>query len=214
MRLSSGLLITFEGGEGAGKTTLIEEVARQLQSEGYPLIKTREPGGTKMGEEIRHLLLQHSDTKVSPYAELCLFLASRAQHVAQVIGPALEEKKIVLCDRFNDSTIAYQGAARGLGIDRVTDFCAFASQGVEPNLTLYLDIDPAIGLSRAQRTRAQDRIESETISFHTKIRETFHSLHRAYPHRLYLVDAEQPIAKVFSDAMELIHRLISRECHV
>ncbi|MBU6446804.1 MAG: dTMP kinase, partial [Verrucomicrobia bacterium] len=117
-----GKFITFEGGEGAGKTTLIEEIARQLTQEGRPVLKTREPGGTKLGEQIRTMLLQHTGP-VSPYAEFSLFLASRAQHILEVIGPALESGKIVLCDRFNDSSIAYQGAARGLGMEQVGAFC-------------------------------------------------------------------------------------------
>jgi dTMP kinase len=209
--LSSGLFITFEGGEGAGKTTLIDEMVRQLEMEGHALVKTREPGGTKMGEEIRTLLLKPSDTPVSPYAELSLFLASRAQHVSELIGPALEDRKIVLCDRFNDSTIAYQGAARGLGMEKVAEFCSFISQGLNPHLTLYLDIDPEIGLQRVKHSRGhQDRIEAETIAFHAKIREAFHLLHRLHPDRFHLVDASQPPAKVFEDAMYFVHTLLSK----
>ena len=208
MKLSSGLFITFEGGEGAGKTTLIEEIVRQLQMEGYPVLKTREPGGTRVGEDVRNLLLAPSP--ISPYAELCLFLGSRAQHIAEVIGPALEEKKIVLCDRFNDSTIAYQGAARGLGMERVAEFCSFISQGLDPHLTLYLDIDPEVGLMRAKRAREQDRIESETVAFHAKIRAAFNEIHRTHPHRFHLIDAEQPVAKVFADAMVFVHTLLGK----
>jgi len=209
-QLTSGLFITFEGGEGAGKTTLIEEVIRQLLTEGYDLVKTREPGGTSLGEQIRHLLLAPAEKPISPYTELALFLASRAQHIAEVIGPALEQKKLVLCDRFNDSTIAYQGAARGLGMGKVADCCAFMSQGLEPHLTIYLDIDPAIGLQRVQRSRNQDRIELETLAFHTKIREAFRSFHQQFPHRVHLIDATQAPAKVFEDAMVFIHTLLSR----
>lgn len=210
-QLSSGLFITFEGGEGAGKTTLIDEMVRQLEREGYSLVRTREPGGTKMGEEIRDLLLKPSDVPVSPYTELSLFLASRAQHISEVIGPALEEKKIVLCDRFNDSTIAYQGAARGLGMEKVAEFCSFISQGLDPHLTLYLDIDPEIGLQRAKHSRGhQDRIEAETVAFHTKIREAFYSFHRLHPGRFHLVDASQSPQKVFADAMYFVHTLLSK----
>lgn len=208
-QLKSGLLITFEGGEGAGKTTLIEEIARQLASEGYSVLKTREPGGTKLGEHIRLLLLQ--DGSISPYAELCLFLASRAQHILEVIGPALEANKIVLCDRFNDSSVAYQGAARGLGMEKVGQLCQFISQGLEPNLTLYLDIDPELGLSRAKKTREQDRIEAETVEFHGKIRQAYYSIHQANSRRFHLLDAEQPPAKVYEDAMRLIHPLLKFE---
>ncbi|MBF8262627.1 MAG: tmk, partial [Parachlamydiales bacterium] len=167
--LKRGLFITFEGGEGAGKSTLIDEVARQLASDGYHVVKTREPGGTHIGEHIRSLLLDHAQNRpLSAYAELCLFLAARAQQIEEIIAPALEARKIVLCDRFNDSTIAYQGVARGLGVEEVSAFCQFICHGIQPQLTLYLDIDPAVGLSRARRDQPQiagargyDRIESE-----------------------------------------------------
>ena len=205
--LSEGFFITFEGGEGAGKSTLIESVFARLKEEGRSVVKTREPGGTPLGEEIRHLLLKPSQTPVSPYTELSLFLASRAQHISEVIGPALLAKKIVLCDRFNDSTIAYQGAARGLGLEKVSEFCSFISQGFTPHLTLYLDIDPQIGLQRVKRSRDQDRIEVETLAFHTKIREAFHLLHRLHPKRLLLIDASQEPQKVFADAMVFVHNL-------
>jgi dTMP kinase len=207
-KLTHGLFITFEGGEGAGKTTLIEEIARTLTSEGYSVIKTREPGGTKLGEHIRSILLQHSEP-VSAYAELSLFLASRAQHVMEVIGPALEAGKIVLCDRFNDSSVAYQGAARGLGMEKVREFCSFVCQGVEPNLTLYLDLDPELGLSRAAKARTQDRIESETVLFHRKIREAYLEIHKAEQHRFRLIDATLPPARVFQEAMSLLRFLLT-----
>ncbi|MBX7065949.1 MAG: dTMP kinase [Parachlamydiales bacterium] len=200
-----GFFISFEGGEGAGKTTLIEEMARQLSKEGHHVLKTREPGGTKLGEHIRAILLQHTEP-VSAYAELSLFLASRAQHIMEVIGPALEAGKIVLCDRFNDSSVAYQGAARGLGMEQVSAFCKFISQGVEPQLTLYLDLDPRIGLARAAKERKQDRIEAETIMFHEKIREAYLEIHRAERHRFHLIDANLPPAKVFEEAMKLVHQ--------
>lgn len=201
--------ITFEGGEGAGKTTLIEEVVRTLSSEKRPLLRTREPGGTELGESVRQILLQKtSGLPMSPYAELSLFLASRAQHIAEVILPALREGKIVLCDRFNDSSIAYQGGARNLGVEEVARVCHFFSQGLEPDLTLYLDIDPEIGLSRVGNARVQDRIETETLAFHKKIRETYHLLHRKDPKRLHLIDASKPPSEVYQEAMTLIHRLV------
>ncbi len=201
-----GRLIAFEGGEGAGKTTLIEEMARQLAKEGHHVLKTREPGGTKLGEHIRALLLQHTEP-VSPYAELSLFLASRAQHILEVIGPALEAGKIVLCDRFNDSSVAYQGAARGLGMEPVASFCKFISQGIEePDLTFYLDIDPKVGLARAGKERKHDRIEAETLMFHEKIREAYLAIHRADPRRFRLIDAMLPPAKVFEEAMKQVHQ--------
>ncbi len=202
-----GIFITFEGGEGAGKTTLINEMARQLEQEGHHVLKTREPGGTRLGEEIRKLLLEHNEP-ISPYTELSLFLASRAQHVNEVIGPALLEGKVVLCDRFNDSSVAYQGAARGLGMQQVEEFCHFISQGVEPRLTFYLDLDPEVGLMRAAKERKQDRIESETLIFHQKIREAYLSISRAHPRRFYIISASLPPAKVFEEAMKRVHAYV------
>jgi dTMP kinase len=203
----SGLFITFEGGEGAGKTTLIERLAKTLAEEGRRVLKTREPGGTKLGEHIRAILLQHTE-EISPYAELSLFLASRAQHILEVIGPALEEGKIVLCDRFNDSSVAYQGAARGLGMEKVSAMCEFISQGLQPNLTLYLDLDPELGLSRAAKARTQDRIESETVMFHQKIRQAYIEIHKADQRRFHLVDATLPPERVFKEAFTLIKSIL------
>ena len=199
--VKKSLFITFEGGEGAGKTTLIEEIAGELSKKEIPFIKTREPGGTPLGEEVRKLLL--GDYSLSHYTELCLFLASRAQHIAEVIKPALEAGKIVLCDRFNDSSIAYQGAARNLGETKVSEFCSFISEGLEPDLTFYLDLDPEVGLKRIQRSR--DRIEAESIAFHTKIREAFHRLAKHHPGRLKILDASESAPKVFARAMELVY---------
>ena len=214
--LHRGIFVTFEGGEGAGKTTLIDEAARQLASEGYSIIKTREPGGTHLGEHIRSLLLDHTpEHPLSAYAEVCLFLAARAQHIQEIIAPALEARKIVLCDRFNDSSIVYQGAARGLGMEKVAGFCEFISQGIQPHLTLYLDIDPALGLSRARRdspevagARGYDRIESEGLMFHQKIREAFRALQAKNSHRIVLLDASEPPALIASAAIQRIHAIL------
>jgi len=209
--VDQGLFITFEGGEGAGKTTLIDEVSRALASRGLEVLKTREPGGTKLGEHIRNLVLQHSgDYQLSPLTELALFLTSRAQQVEEVILPSLKEGKVVLCDRYNDSTFAYQGIARGLGLERIREFCSFICQGVEPHLTLYLDLDPAIGLKRARSHEGSeyDRIESEKISFHQTVRNAFHQLADEEPHRLFILNAENPPKTVFKDAMERIEPLL------
>ncbi len=204
-----GFFITFEGGEGAGKTTLITQIAHELTSRGYTIVRAREPGGTELGEQIRDLLL-HKKGNVSPYSELCLFLASRAQHITEVIGPALQKGYVVLCDRFNDSTIAYQGAARGLGMENVAEFCNFISQGLEPNLTFYLDVSPEDGLARALKDRPQDRIESEALSFHQKIREAYKIIHTQHPKRLQLLDASKPAVDVFANAMNSINHLLKK----
>ncbi len=202
----SGVFITFEGGEGAGKTTLIEAILPKLSSQ-RKVLKTREPGGTFLGETIRDMLLKHKEP-LSSYAELSLFLASRAQHVEETILPALRSGKVVLCDRFHDSTIAYQGFARGLGMSEVEAFCKFLSQGLEPALTLYLDIDPEVGLMRAKKVRHQDRMEAETLAFHRKVREAYLSIHQKNPKRFHLLDASQPFEKVLALAMRWIEHVL------
>lgn len=201
------LFITFEGGEGAGKTTLIESIVQNLTLMGHPVLKTREPGGTKLGEGIRTILLDQKDP-ISPFAELSLFLASRAQHIAEIIKPALKSGKIVLCDRFNDSSIAYQGMARGLGMEKVTYFCDFISEGLKPNLTIYLDLDPQIGLKRAAHKKQHDRIESEALAFHRKIREGYLSIHKKEPERFRLIDATKAPKEVLDEAMQWISKIL------
>lgn len=204
-----GLFITFEGGEGAGKTSLIDQLETDLKSRGYQTIRLREPGGTWLGEKVRTILLDATH-KIAPYAELALFLASRAQHLFDVILPAIEEGKIVLCDRFNDSTIAYQGVARGLGIQPVSQACHLFCQGVRPDLTLYLDLDPVIGLERASKERSKDRIEQEEIAFHQRIRSAYQELAKKEPNRIHTIDASQPREKVFHLAKKEIETCLMR----
>jgi len=204
--LKKGLFITFEGGEGSGKTTLMEGIKKYLLKKKIDLIFTREPGGTKFGEEIRKLLLKNRKEKVSSKAELCLFLASRAQHIQNVIIPALTEGKIVLCDRFNDSSVAYQGYARGLGIDDVIAFSSFIIEKAIPDLTLYLDIEPKTGLSRVRSK--YDRIESEKFFFHKKIRKGFLILAKRFPKRIKILDAAKSKEEVFKSAMNYINKFI------
>ena len=187
--LNQGLLVTFEGGDGAGKSTLIEGLYRLLEARGEDVLRTRAPGGTAVGEKIRSLLLQ-ADKQLDDRCELFLFLADRAQHMQEIIFPALEAGKIVLCDRFHDSTIAYQGVARGLDADLVSSFCLFASQEKKPDLTFYLDISPRIGLERTLKKNGEkDRIESESIAFHEGIRCAFLTIAEKEPKRVRVLDA-------------------------
>lgn len=204
--MKKGIFITFEGGEGAGKSSLIESIKANLSKKNLNLVFTREPGGTSFGEEIRNLLLKNRVEKVSSKAELCLFLASRAQHIQDVIIPALKANKIVLCDRYNDSSVAYQGYARGLGIEEVLSFSSYIIEDAQPDLTLYLDIDPQIGLSRVKSK--YDRIESEKITFHQKIREGFLQLAKKFPQRIKIVDASRSKEEVFKSAMNYINKFI------
>jgi dTMP kinase len=205
----TGLFITFEGGDGAGKTTLINRIHQDLIQSRWAVLKTRAPGGTHLGEAIRHLLLHKQDVLVSKRSELLLFLADRAQHVDELILPALQEGKIVLCDRFNDSTLAYQGGARGFEEQLLKKLCAFACDDLQPNLTLYLDLDPKIGFERNQKAGlAKDRIESENLKFHQRIRQAFKKIAKKEPKRFMMIDASQTPEEVYTQAKEKIDALL------
>ncbi|NGX49052.1 MAG: Thymidylate kinase [Candidatus Anoxychlamydiales bacterium] len=213
--MKKGFFITFEGGEGAGKTSLIDSIKKYLESKKLDYIVTREPGGTKLGEHLREIVLQEKNGKevssnvsktLDPKAELCLFLASRAQHIKEVILPSLEKNKIVLCDRYNDSSIAYQGHARDLGIDKVIEFSSFIIEDATADLTIYLDIDPKIGLSRVESKL--DRIESEKMDFHQKIRDAFHILAKKFPKRIKIIDATESKEDVLKKSINYISKLI------
>jgi dTMP kinase len=207
-----GLFIAFEGGEGSGKTTLIRSVLQTLENHNYPCISVREPGGTALGEGIRALLLDGSlNINICAKAELCLFLAARAQNIRDNIEPALQQGTIVLCDRFNASTIAYQGYARGLGPEAVASFCQWVSEPTLPDVTLYLDVDPAIGLMRSTKLHKEhaaagcgDRIESEALDFHAAVRQGFKAM--ADKDSFVMVDAALPVEVVFDQAWKEISR--------
>lgn len=193
--------VTFEGGDGAGKSTLIAKVGEALAQRGYSLCQTRAPGATETGQAIREILL-HQPRPIHPRCELFLFLADRAEHVEKVIKPALAAGQIVLCDRFNDSTLAYQAGARGLSYETVRTLCTVASDGLEPDLTLYLDIDPEVALKRIASNR--DRMEQEKMDFHHRIREAFQEIAREEPQRFQMLNATQSPEEVFKSAMEMI----------
>lgn len=212
-----GHFITLEGGEGSGKSTLLRQLADFLTQHGYEVLTTREPGGTHLGETIRHWLL-HQDSAVSIgyEAELLLFLAARAQHIEEKILPALKAGQIVLCDRFNDSTIAYQGGARGLGVEHVQSLCRLVCGSVIPQLTLFLNVSPEVGLARSRIVHKEhaasgelDRIESEALAFHRKIQETLEFLAGKEPIRICTIDANKSQDHVCQEAILAIKKLIS-----
>lgn len=211
-----GHFITLEGGEGSGKTTLLHQLAAFLTQQGYDVTTTREPGGTPLGEMIRDLVLHHNASmSMGTEAELLLFLAARAQHIKEKILPALQAGQVVLCDRFNDSTIAYQGGARGLGIQYVQKLCRIICGPVTPKLTLFLDVPPATGLARSRRVHKEhaasgelDRIESEALSFHQKIQEVFEYLAKKEPLRIYKIDATKSQDEVQKEAISAMEKLI------
>jgi dTMP kinase len=207
------LFITFEGGEGAGKTTLISSLHKELILRGYDVVVTREPGGSKLGNHIRQWLLNRDfDFNVGTKAELLLFLAARAQHIEELIRPALAAGKIVLCDRFNDSTVAYQGVARGLGLDAVQNLCDLVCDEIVPDLTFFIDVDPAEGLRRTRGVNKEnskagevDRIESEALAFHQRVRDGLQQLAARHPQRISSLDGHRPPAEVLSSALHSLN---------
>lgn len=211
-----GHFVTLEGGEGAGKSTLMRQLASYLTDKGYEVLTTREPGGTHLGETIRDWLLHQKATPaVGNQAELLLFLAARAQHIEEKILPALMDGKIVLCDRFNDSTIAYQGGARGLGIKYVENLCHLICGTVLPQLTLFLNVSPEVGLARCRRVEKEhaasgelDRIEAEKLSFHRQIQETLLHLAKREPLRIYTIDADKSQQHVLKEATRALEEFI------
>lgn len=206
-----GIFVTIEGGEGVGKTTLSFSLCEHLQKMGHSVFKTREPGGSQLSEHIRKVLLDPNlNIAIGDRAELFLFLAARAQHLDELILPALHSGKIVICERFNDSTIAYQGYARNLGMEYVQKLCSAAFPNVEPDLTFFLDIDPEVGLKRAknQRGNSLDRLELEEIEFHKSVRQGFLHLLDAHPKRIYVIDAQKPSAEVLQSTLPLLTQLL------
>lgn len=204
-----GLFVSFEGGDGAGKTTLIDRVEAELKKKAVPCLRTREPGGSAIGEELRRLLL-HSGHLLSSYTELALFLAARAQHIHERIRPALEAGKVVLCDRFNDSTVAYQGFGRQIGAEKVQTLCEQFCDGVIPQLTFYLDVDPMMGLERAKRQSqgALDRIEVEKLDYHRLVRRGFLQIAKQEPKRVRVIDASRSADEVFQEVKAMLQSVL------
>ena len=201
---------TFEGGEGVGKSTLISNLEQALKDKGHTILKTHEPGGSPLGGAIRNLLLQRKEISISKRAELLLFLADRAQHVEEIILPTLKKGQIVLCDRFTDSTLAYQGAARG-GFDKddLHSFCQFAAFHIEPERTFLLDLDPKIGLERIKKERNHitlDRIEEEDLLFHQEVRNAFLKIANFYPKRITVLDATKSPKALTEEALTWISK--------
>ncbi len=217
--VKTSLFVTFEGGEGAGKTTLMDRLQSTLKSKGFDVLRTREPGGTSLGDKIREILLNPDPLlTIGPKAELFLFLAQRAQHIEQVIQPALSQGKIVLCDRFTDSSVVYQGKARHLGMDFVQQLSATALGDISPELTFFLDVDPSVGLTRTRDTDKenalkgdQDRIEGEGLSFHQLVREGFHHIAKDNPNRCTIIDAMQSKEQVFEQVYPLILKVLEKK---
>ena len=206
------MFITLEGPEGSGKTTAIQKAVDTLTQMGYEIIRTREPGGTEIAEQIRNVILDKANTNMDPRTEALLYAASRRQHLVEKVWPALKEGKIVICDRYLDSSLAYQGGARGLGVDNVLNINLFATENTWPDLTLLFDIDPSIGLARISKNadREVNRLDLEKLEFHNKVRNTFLELAKMFPDRYVIIDASKSVDEVAKATLDAIIGKICR----
>ncbi|MFD2638527.1 dTMP kinase [Piscibacillus salipiscarius] len=202
----SGLFVTFEGVEGAGKSSVLTYVYEYLKEEGYDVIHTREPGGIEIAEKIREVILNKDHTAMDGKTEALLYAAARRQHLVEKVIPALNKGTIVLCDRFVDSSLAYQGYARGLGIDEVYKINEFAIDDCMPNLTILFELDPQIGLKRIadNKGREQNRLDLEKLTFHEKVAEAYQILKDRFHDRIKTVDAEQSQEAVQSECLKIV----------
>lgn len=200
------MFITFEGPDGSGKSTIIKRVFEKLSKEGYQIVLTREPGGTPIAEKIRDIILDNANQELDARTETLLYAASRRQHLVEKIWPALKEGKIVLCDRFLDSSLAYQGGGRSLGIQNVLNVNLFATENTYPDLTLFFDISPELGLKRVSqdKKRVADRLDNENENFHDKVYEAFKKIVDDNQNRIVTIDASKSIEEVTENAYQII----------
>ncbi|MFC1544577.1 dTMP kinase [Gemmatimonadota bacterium] len=208
--MQQGLFVTIEGCEGAGKSTQCALLAAALEKQGYPVLLTREPGGTEVSEKIRSILLDPGNSELTPRVELLLYLASRAQLVRQVIEPALTEDKVVISDRFHDSTLAYQGGARGLGVEEVGRVNAFATGGLLPEVTFLLDLPAEQGFSRKQSGEV-DRMEGAGLDFHRRVRDSFLESAELDKHRIVVLDALRQADDIAAEIESRVLALLNKK---
>ncbi|WP_217597057.1 dTMP kinase [Cohnella sp. GbtcB17] len=210
--MTRGHFITIEGNEGAGKSTIAVMMLDYLREKGLTVVATREPGGIAIAEQIRAIVLDNGNTAMDGRTEALLYAAARRQHFVEKIVPTLEQGKTILCDRFVDSSLAYQGFARGLGIDEVMSINAFAIEGVFPDLTIYLDVDPEVGIERihAHGDREINRLDLESMAFHHRVREGYLKALARYPDRIVRVDANPAVEDVFAAVAGVLDRFLDR----
>jgi len=200
------LFITFEGGEGCGKSTTLSLLEKKLIEKGYEVVTTREPGGTPIAEQIRNVILDKSNTAMDPRTEALLYAASRRQHLVEKVWPSIKQGKIVLCDRYLDSSLAYQGVARGLGVDEILQVNSYATEGTFPDITFFFDLEPELGMQRiaANKGREVNRLDLEKMDFHHKVRDAFTSLSKRFSDRYVVIDASKSIEEVLADVLKVI----------
>ncbi|WP_059174173.1 dTMP kinase [Bacillus sp. FJAT-27445] len=211
--MKKGLFITTEGPEGAGKTTVLAHLDEHLKNRGITTLITREPGGIDIAEQIRRVILEPENTAMDPRTEALLYAAARRQHLVEKVKPGIEEGAVVLCDRFVDSSLAYQGYARGLGIDEVYKINEFAIETMMPDLTIYFDIAPEEGLARIEKHQGREvnRLDLEALDFHRKVREGYLILLARFPERIVKIDASLPMEEVFKAALAKIEAILPSE---
>lgn len=210
----AGFFLCIEGPEGAGKTTQLARLEKRLQQQGVSTLLTKEPGGTPLGDKIRQLVLLEPDLKICPVSEFLLYASSRAQHVRDVIRPALEEQKVVLCDRFTAASYAYQGCGRGVALDFIAAVNQQATQGTEPQLTLLFDLDPEVGLQRVAARGEKDRLERADLAFHQRVRQGFLQLAKAHPETFVVVDAASPVEQVEAQLWQHLRPRLEAALHL
>lgn len=204
--MKKGLFIVFEGGEGAGKSTILDKIYDWMNNEDISCIKTREPGGIKISEQIRSIILDNNNTEMDERTEALLYAAARRQHLVEKIIPALNEGKVVLCDRFIDSSLAYQGYARGIGMDEILEINKFAIGEYMPDLSIFFDLEPSEGLKRINidNNREVNRLDNEKIDFHNKVREGYYKILEKDKDRIVKVDASKTIDEVYANVKYII----------
>lgn len=208
--MQKGIFITFEGNDGSGKTTISTKVYETLKNKGYPVLYTREPGGIEIAEQIRSIILDPNNTEMDARTEALLYAASRRQHLIEKVLPALKQGKIVLCDRFIDSSLAYQGVGRNIGMKEVFDMNAFAIEGHMPDVTIFLSVSLKTGMKRVAQRGNLDRMDQESMEFHKRVAEGYESVKLKYADRMVMIDAEQEMEKVYEATLRQVEEILKR----
>lgn len=206
--MQNGLFITFEGNDGSGKTTISRMAYERLKEAGYPVIYTREPGGIEIAEQIRHIILDPENTAMDARCEALLYAASRRQHLVEKVLPALAENKIVLCDRFIDSSLAYQGVARNIGIDEVLKINEFAIEGHMPYATIFLSVSLETGLQRVSSRGNLDRLDQESMEFHMNVAAGYEIVKERFKERMHIIDANNDVDQVLKDTLSALEEIM------
>ena len=206
--MSRGLFITFEGNDGSGKTTISELVFKQLTQKGFSCILTRERGGIDIAEQIRHIILDPANSAMDARTEALLYAASRRQHLVERVIPALDEGKIVICDRFIDSSLAYQGMGRQIGMEEIFQMNQFATEGLMPDATIFLEVSEAVSRQRLAQRGSLDRMDQESEAFHQRVRRGYALVRQRYPERMRVIDADQELEQVLQAAMRAVMEIV------